>query len=511
MPTVYQLVPEFQAFLDANGNPLSGGELYTYTAGTTSGKTTYTEPDGLVANANPIVLDSSGRAPSGVYGTTGAYKLVLKDSSDVTIRTRDNVTGANDVAGSFTDWTAFGNTVTYISSTSFSVAGDQTTTFTQYRRIKATVTSGTVYGAVASSVFGAGITTVTLTMDSTGLDSGLSSVSYSLLTSQQDVVTATRFNAILPPAFPVTYRNRVINGGMAIDQRNEGASLSIVSGAAKAYTVDRWYAYCTGANVTGQRVAGSGQSQYRYRFTGAASVTAIGFGTRLEAANTYDMAGQTCVLSIDLANSLLNAVTWTAYYANSTDAFGSIASPTRTQIATGTFSVTSSVTRFSTQISVPSAATTGIEIVFTVGAQTSGTWTIGEVQFELGTVAGSVDRRPYPVELFMCQRYYRKTFKPGVVPAQNAGYDGCLSRTQVVANINEGTAWRFDPPMRATPTPTYFNPAAANNQWSTGGVSAAAAGTPPDSASAIWVYNSSAPTIASGAFAAIHATADAEL
>jgi hypothetical protein len=99
-------------------------------------------------------------------------------------------------------------------------------------------------------------------------------------------------------------------------------------------------------------------------------------------------------------------VTWTAYYANTADTFGTLASPTRTQIATGTFTVTSTLTRYSTQISIPAAATTGIEIVFTVGAQTSGTWVIGNVQLEESSIATSFDYRSYPTELAMCLRYF---------------------------------------------------------------------------------------------------------
>jgi hypothetical protein len=201
-------------------------------------------------------------------------------------------------------------------------------------------------------------------------------------------------------------RNRLICGNMAIDQRNAGASQTFTAGAALAYSVDRWYGYCTGANVTGQRVQGETVGQYRYRFTGAASVTAVGFGQRIEQLNSADLAGTTATLSVDLANSLLTTVTWTAYYATTADTFGTLASPTRTQIATGTFTVTSTVTRYSTQISVPAAATTGIEIVFTVAAQTSGTWTIGNAQLEAGSVATPFERRSYGQELALCQRYY---------------------------------------------------------------------------------------------------------
>jgi hypothetical protein len=227
---------------------------------------------------------------------------------------------------------------------------------------------------------------------------------------------------------------------MAVDQRNAGATQTFTAAAALAYSVDRWYGYCTGANATGARVAGTG-SQYAYRFTGAASVTAIGFGQRIEAANCFAHAGGTSTLSVDIANSLLTTVTWTAYYANTTDTFGTLASPTRTQIATGTFTVTSTVTRYQAQIAVPSAATTGIEIVFTVGAQTSGTWTIQNVQFEGGSVATPFEQRPIGMELGLCQRYYYRV--------QGAGYPVC-SGVNYAATQFYGT-WFFPVTMRALP------------------------------------------------------------
>lgn len=204
--------------------------------------------------------------------------------------------------------------------------------------------------------------------------------------------------------------SRIINGSMNIDQRNNGSSQTIIAAAALAYTVDRWYAYCTGANVTGQRVENTGvtnsPSRFAYQFTGAAGVTAIGFAQRIESSNCFDLAGTTATLSVNLSNSVLTTVTWTAYYANTADTFGTLASPTQTQIATGTFTVTSTATNYSTQISIPSAATTGIEILFTVGAQTSGTWVIGNVQLEAGSMLSVFERRLIGQELALCQRYY---------------------------------------------------------------------------------------------------------
>lgn len=82
-------------FFDNNGVPLSGGFLYTYAAGTSTPQATYTSSSGSIAQANPIVLDSSGRVPSGEIWLTDAvsYKFVLQTSASVTIATYDNVTG----------------------------------------------------------------------------------------------------------------------------------------------------------------------------------------------------------------------------------------------------------------------------------------------------------------------------------------------------------------------------------------------------------------------------------
>jgi hypothetical protein len=158
------------------------------------------------------------------------------------------------------------------------------------------------------------------------------------------------------------------------------------------------------------------------QITGASGVTAIGVGQRIELLNSYDLAGGNATLSVELANSLLTTVTWTASYATTADTFGTIGTPTKTQIATGTFTVNSTVTNYTAPIAIPAAATTGIEILLTVGAQTSGTWTIGNTQLEAGSVATPFDRRDYGRELIMCQRYYEiqsaktfVTYTPGAV------------------------------------------------------------------------------------------------
>lgn len=257
-------------------------------------------------------------------------------------------------------------------------------------------------------------------------------------------------------------RNRIINGNIAVDQRNAGATQTFTAAAALAYSVDRWYGYCTGANVTGARVTGATANQYRYQFTGAASVTAIGFGHRIEALNSADLAGTTATLSVVLANTLLTTVTWTAYYANTTDTFGSLASPTVTSIATGTFTVTSTATQYSVNISIPAAATTGIQILFTVGAQISGTWTIGNVQLEPGTVATPFERQIYNAQLAQCQRYYEHSYSQDTAAGTSTDV-GTVSTKSPQVDMQDTIQFAVE--KRAAPTITFYTNLGVSGSW----------------------------------------------
>ena len=87
--------PKLQ-FFDANGNPLAGGKLYTYAAGTTTPLATYTDYGGGTANPNPVILDSRGEA--NVWLGTALYKFKLTTSTNVDVWTVDNVGGAATLA-----------------------------------------------------------------------------------------------------------------------------------------------------------------------------------------------------------------------------------------------------------------------------------------------------------------------------------------------------------------------------------------------------------------------------
>jgi len=83
-----------EQFFDNNGIPLGGGLLYSYQAGSSTPLATYTDINATTANANPIVLNSSGRLDNEIWLTYGYfYKFVLKTSAGTTLGTYDNIYG----------------------------------------------------------------------------------------------------------------------------------------------------------------------------------------------------------------------------------------------------------------------------------------------------------------------------------------------------------------------------------------------------------------------------------
>jgi len=99
-------LPLFRAF-DSAGDPLAGGLLYHYAAGTSSNLDVY-DSDGTTPLTQPVVLDTTGTAT--IRLGSSAYKFVLKDSGGATQWTIDNYQPLGDsptfsgtvTAGNFT-------------------------------------------------------------------------------------------------------------------------------------------------------------------------------------------------------------------------------------------------------------------------------------------------------------------------------------------------------------------------------------------------------------------------
>lgn len=85
---------------DNNGDPLTGGKLYTYQAGTATPFTSYTSSSGSTPHTNPIILDAAGRVPGGEIWLDYEYlyKFVVRTSTNVLIATYDNIGGSFNTA-----------------------------------------------------------------------------------------------------------------------------------------------------------------------------------------------------------------------------------------------------------------------------------------------------------------------------------------------------------------------------------------------------------------------------
>ena len=269
-------------------------------------------------------------------------------------------------------------------------------------------------------------------------------------------------------------KNRLVNGSMYWDLAKVGGNYTITAAAAGAYTVDNWYAVCNGANVTVARVTSSGTSSgYALQATGAASVTGIIIGQRIAAQDINDLASSTVTLSAKLANSVLTTVTWAAYYPNSTDSYAG----GKTQIATGTFTVNSSLATYSASFSTGANITAGMSIELSVGAQTSGTFTVGDVQLEAGSTATSFEIMPQQYHLDRIEYRFSKSQALSVAAGTSftAG-TASLYLGNGIATTYQGATVPFKRQMAKVPTITTYDAAGAagkidiyySSAWHTG-------------------------------------------
>ena len=191
-------------FLDANGIPYNGAQLFTYVAGSTTKVTTYKDEAGSSSHANPIILNTKGEPADGsgvaypIWQIGGAaVKFVLAPSTDTdppaaAIETWDNIDGINDTSVTIDQWTT-GPTPTYVSATSLTLVGDQTSTFHVGRRIKTTNSGGTIYSTITASAYTT-LTTLTIVNDSGTLDAGLSAISYGVLSASNPSVPGVKMS-----------------------------------------------------------------------------------------------------------------------------------------------------------------------------------------------------------------------------------------------------------------------------------------------------------------------------
>jgi len=293
--------------------------------------------------------------------------------------------------------------------------------------------------------------------------------------SSTNAASTAYVDAISGTASSVSFRNRIINGDMRIDQRNSGAS-----GTANGYTVDRFAYFGSQASKgTWQQNAGSLSAANRpagftnyLGFTSSSAYSVLStdefeFYQSIEGLNVADLGwgtagAQTVTLSFWVRSSLTGTFggaiqnsggTRSYPYSYTISAANTWEQKTVTVAGdtTGTWLTTSGVgiaayfglgvgstksgTAGAWSGSYLTSATGATSVVGTNGA----TFYITGVQLEAGSVATPFERRDIGRELMMCQRYYEK-----------------LQSTRIYgsnANLSY-TTWFFKVVKRATPTIT---------------------------------------------------------
>ena len=241
------------------------------------------------------------------------------------------------------------------------------------------------------------------------------------------------------------FLNRIINGAMVIDQRNDGASVSTTTINASVYTVDRWFYQCgTASKFTVQQNAGSvtppvGFSNYLgCTSTSAYSLTStdyFGVSQKIEGYNFADLGwgtanAKTVTLSFQVYSSLtgtfggsiLNSsvnrsypFTYTVSSANTWTTVSVTIAGDTTGTWTGATNGTACFVWFSLGAGSSNSGTANTWAGATYFAPTGATSVVGTngatfyitgCQLEVGSTATSFDYRPYGTELQLCQRYY---------------------------------------------------------------------------------------------------------
>lgn len=86
-----------QQFFGPLGLPLIGGKIFTYAAGTTTPKATYTDKAGTTPQTNPVILNTRGE-PNQAIRWAGAYRVVVQDALGNIIYTVDDFESPADIS-----------------------------------------------------------------------------------------------------------------------------------------------------------------------------------------------------------------------------------------------------------------------------------------------------------------------------------------------------------------------------------------------------------------------------
>ena len=280
-----------------------------------------------------------------------------------------------------------------------------------------------------------------------------------------------------------SFRNRLINGDMRLNQRNGNTAVNLATSRPAGFNVDRWSVWLANwpsGSGTQQRDTDvpSGQGFINSLLT---TVTAAGSGgddsrrflihQMIEGSNIADLgwgtaAAKTITLSFWVKSSVTGnygftltnndnnrayAVTYAINSANTWE-YKTITVPGDTSGTWLTDNSTGITLNYDLGVFGPTTSTLNswlsgdvrgvvgsVKLITTVGA----TFRITGVQLEVGSVATPFERRPFGTELALCQRYYERV---------GGGSCGSSSTNRFAQSM----AFKFSVTKRAAPTITHL-------------------------------------------------------
>jgi hypothetical protein len=294
-----------------------------------------------------------------------------------------------------------------------------------------------------------------------------------------------------------SFRNRIINGDMRIDQRNAGAAVSWAANT-NGYTIDRWKLTQNGTvSSTVQRStnvpAGQGFTNSLLLTVGTAE-TAVGTGNKtfgyyymIEGYNVSDLGwGTASAKTITISFWVLSNITGTFSFSVMNTAWNRSYNSSYTITTAGAWEKkTFTVAGDTGATAMDTTNGNALSLVFDLGfspmyeSSTANAWqgsssyalsgctklssTVGGVfyitgvQLEAGSSATEFERRPIGTELALCQRYYDKSYSMNVAPGTNTpnGMVQGIMETYAGAWYQGGGSIRFSTEMRRVPDFNY--------------------------------------------------------
>jgi len=280
-----------------------------------------------------------------------------------------------------------------------------------------------------------------------------------------------------------SFKNRLINGAMTIDQRNAGASFT--NSNQNILGLDRWRNYgLSGAVLTIQQSTtaptGFSNSQSVTVTTSTTANDSGGLAQLVEANNAIDLAwgtssGKSVTMSFWVRGSVTgtynvfftytgptiyyyvatytidSANTWeykTITVAAPPTAAGAFANALNTAYLTARFTISSSGGSSQTANTWSTSSLPKSSGCVDLASNAGATFFVTGVQFEVGTVATSFDFRSIGTELALCQRYTQAI--RGITTANTP-----LANLANIASTRTYGAFWFGNEMRASPTASF--------------------------------------------------------